>query len=304
MARDGSPRAATSSCMSTCWRACSAARCSRCSSMRTTPASSSSSTPMPGLPTRRTFKRFIGPLRHIRWVVYCKAPFAGPEQVLRYLSRYTHRVAISNRRLVCGRRQRHRVPLEGLSRGRPRPLEDDDACTSRVHPALPDPRAAEGLPPHPPLRPPRQRQPRREHRDGSRIARCRRAGPLSRPLPRLSRRMRGCMPHLAHAAVPHAHHRGVRARVRAQMAAAPHDQDRHVMSRTYCEPHRKADCKCWSRAGRDDAHAHRCEWRLQSAAATTSNEPTRPAPIADPGPGVSLHLGGGVLHATSTLTPE
>jgi Putative transposase len=30
-------------------------------------------------------------------VVYCKAPFAGPEQVLRYLSRYTHRVAISNR---------------------------------------------------------------------------------------------------------------------------------------------------------------------------------------------------------------
>ncbi|MFZ1894878.1 MAG: transposase, partial [Rhodoplanes sp.] len=31
----------------------------------------------------------------------CKAPFAGPEQVLRYLSRYTHRVAISNRRLVA-----------------------------------------------------------------------------------------------------------------------------------------------------------------------------------------------------------
>jgi hypothetical protein len=34
-------------------------------------------------------------------VVHCKAPFAGPEQVLRYLSRYTHRVAISNRRLVA-----------------------------------------------------------------------------------------------------------------------------------------------------------------------------------------------------------
>ena len=32
---------------------------------------------------------------------HCKAPFAGPEQVLRYLSRYTHRVAISNRRLVA-----------------------------------------------------------------------------------------------------------------------------------------------------------------------------------------------------------
>ena len=54
-----------------------------------------------GLADKSTFKRFIAPLRHIKWVVYCKAPFAGPEQVLRYLSRYTHRVAISNRRLVA-----------------------------------------------------------------------------------------------------------------------------------------------------------------------------------------------------------
>jgi hypothetical protein len=54
-----------------------------------------------GLADKRAFKRFIGPLRHINWVVYCKAPFAGPQQVLRYLSRYTHRVAISNRRLVA-----------------------------------------------------------------------------------------------------------------------------------------------------------------------------------------------------------
>jgi len=53
------------------------------------------------LADKRTFKRFIAPLRHIKWVVYCKAPFAGPEQVLRYLSRYTHRVAISNRRLAA-----------------------------------------------------------------------------------------------------------------------------------------------------------------------------------------------------------
>ena len=54
-----------------------------------------------GLADKTTFKRFIAPLRRIKWVVYCKAPFAGPEQVLRYLSRYTHRVAISNRRLVA-----------------------------------------------------------------------------------------------------------------------------------------------------------------------------------------------------------
>jgi len=53
-----------------------------------------------GLADKRTFKKFLAPLRRIKWVVYCKEPFAGPQQVLRYLARYTHRVAISNRRLV------------------------------------------------------------------------------------------------------------------------------------------------------------------------------------------------------------
>jgi putative transposase len=52
------------------------------------------------LTDRRAFKRFLAPLRKIEWVVYTKNPFAGPKQVLRYLSRYTHRVAISNRRLL------------------------------------------------------------------------------------------------------------------------------------------------------------------------------------------------------------
>src|ERR1700684_1916032 len=54
-----------------------------------------------GLADKRTFKRFLAPLRRIKWVVYCKEPSAGPKQVLRYLSRSTHRVAISNRRLVA-----------------------------------------------------------------------------------------------------------------------------------------------------------------------------------------------------------
>ena len=54
-----------------------------------------------GIADKRLFKRFIAPLRRIKWVVYCKAPFAGPKQVLRYLARYTHRVAIANRRLVA-----------------------------------------------------------------------------------------------------------------------------------------------------------------------------------------------------------
>jgi hypothetical protein len=44
---------------------------------------------------------YLAPLKKMEWVVYAKRPFSGPEAVLAYLSRYTHRVAISNRRLVC-----------------------------------------------------------------------------------------------------------------------------------------------------------------------------------------------------------
>jgi len=53
-----------------------------------------------GLNDRRMFVRHLAPLRKTRWVVYAKPPFAGPEAVLAYLARYTHRVAISNSRLV------------------------------------------------------------------------------------------------------------------------------------------------------------------------------------------------------------
>jgi putative transposase/transposase-like zinc-binding protein len=49
----------------------------------------------------RAFAAYLAPLRNSEWVVYSKRPFGGPEQVLRYLARYTHRVAISNRRLIA-----------------------------------------------------------------------------------------------------------------------------------------------------------------------------------------------------------
>jgi hypothetical protein len=57
------------------------------------------------------FAAFLAPLKTKRWFVYAKEPFAGPKQVLAYLSRYTHRVAISNSRLlkVDGRRVTFRV---------------------------------------------------------------------------------------------------------------------------------------------------------------------------------------------------
>ena len=47
-----------------------------------------------------TFRKFLRPLRRMDWFVYAKRPFAGPDSVLSYLARYTHRVAIANSRLV------------------------------------------------------------------------------------------------------------------------------------------------------------------------------------------------------------
>jgi hypothetical protein len=50
---------------------------------------------------RHAFAAYLAPLRKVEWVVYAKRPFAGPQTVLAYLSRYTHRVAIANSRLIA-----------------------------------------------------------------------------------------------------------------------------------------------------------------------------------------------------------
>jgi hypothetical protein len=50
---------------------------------------------------KAAFKAYLAPLHRTKWFVYSKRPFAGPQQVLTYLSRYTHRVAISNSRLIA-----------------------------------------------------------------------------------------------------------------------------------------------------------------------------------------------------------
>jgi hypothetical protein len=54
----------------------------------------------------RPFLAWINNQRKVEWVVYAKRPFAGPQAVLAYLSRYTHRVAIANSRLVAMDKQR------------------------------------------------------------------------------------------------------------------------------------------------------------------------------------------------------
>ena len=116
------------------------------------------------------FADWLMPLRQCEWVVYAKRPFAGPEAVLAYLSRYTHRVAISNRRLMAwmiaaspsaGRTTAH------TARTRYKTMTSSDR---RVHAPLPAARAALRLSSHPPLWPARQRQPQEPHRHGTRAA--------------------------------------------------------------------------------------------------------------------------------------
>jgi hypothetical protein len=53
------------------------------------------------LTERKAFAAYLAPLRKIEWYLYTKPPFGGPKAVLAYLSRYTHRVAISNSRLIA-----------------------------------------------------------------------------------------------------------------------------------------------------------------------------------------------------------
>ena len=124
------------------------------------------------LADKSAFEAWLEPLYDTKWHVYAKRPFAGPEQVLAYLARYTHRVAISNSRLIARRRDRRHVQVQGLSDRRTGPLQDHDAGTGRVHPALHAARAAEGVPSHPALRAARQQRCQGRHdRAGSRADR-------------------------------------------------------------------------------------------------------------------------------------
>jgi hypothetical protein len=69
------------------------------------------------LSTDGAWRLFLAKLRARRWVVYAKPPFAGPESVLDYLSRYTHRIAISNERLLALHHDRVRFRYKDYAHG-------------------------------------------------------------------------------------------------------------------------------------------------------------------------------------------
>ena len=115
------------------------------------------------LADKAAFAAYLRPLRQIDWVVYAKEPFAGPTQVLRYLSRYTHRIAISNGRLMSADHDGVTFKYKDYRIDGPARYKTMTLDPRRVYPALPNPHFAGGLPSHPTLWAPRSTRPRRNH---------------------------------------------------------------------------------------------------------------------------------------------
>jgi len=105
------------------------------------------------LADRRMFLRHLAPVRKKRWVVYAKAPFAGPQAVLAYLSRLHPPRGYLEPAADRVRQHRRHLPLQGLQARRPRTPAGHDHHRRRIYPALPAPRPAARVPPHPPLWP-------------------------------------------------------------------------------------------------------------------------------------------------------
>ena len=86
------------------------------------------------LAQKHNFVDWLNRVARSEWVVYAKPPFGGPQQVLKYLARYTHRVAISNQRLVS--LQNDRVTFRWKDYARGKPARHHDPAGDRVHSSL------------------------------------------------------------------------------------------------------------------------------------------------------------------------
>jgi hypothetical protein len=124
-----------------------------------------------GLRRRTAFVAHLAPLRRKNWFVYAKPPFAGPEAVLAYLARYTHRVAISNSRLVSLDERGVTFRYKDYRRNGRQRFRTMTLAADEIHQALLAPRSAQRLPPHSPLWIARQRHQQGEHRSRQRTDR-------------------------------------------------------------------------------------------------------------------------------------
>jgi hypothetical protein len=215
----------------------------------------------------QSFAAFLAPLRKAEWVVYAKRPFGGPEAVLAYLSRYTHRVAIANSRLIAFDEQGVTLKwkdyrIGGRDRYKRMTLATDEFIRRFLIHVLPkglhrirSARARRRRPPrssisamcrstpstssNAPLRPVRQKLVRRQHRPRPRAARHFKLPGRAHRCRRRSQRA-----HLSMLRRSHDHHRSVRARCNATASAdrsAHRHQSRHLMTASQsCKSVRRA----------------------------------------------------------------
>jgi hypothetical protein len=100
------------------------------------------------LEDRKAFEAYLVPLRTREWIVYAKRPFAGPRQVLAYLARYTHRVAIGNSRLLDLTDQQVTFRWRDYRENGDHKKQGHEARRWRVHAPFPDARASRWVPSH------------------------------------------------------------------------------------------------------------------------------------------------------------
>ena len=100
MANAGSPAVPASSCRCGCCPGSSAGCSSNSCTARSVPVNCTSHGQLEPLRDAHAFAAYLAPAAQAEWVVYAKPPFGGAQHVLDYLARYTHRVAISNNRLL------------------------------------------------------------------------------------------------------------------------------------------------------------------------------------------------------------
>ena len=231
----------------------------------------------------RAFTAYLAPLRKIEWVVYAKKPFGGPQAVLAYLSRYTHRVAISNRRLISAdetgvtfKWKDYRI--EGPGRYKTMTLATHEFIRRFLIHVLP-----KGF-----------------HRirhygllaNGNRAANIARARELlavpsrsEQPEHVRSRSARRTARAAASMSVlrwPHDHHRDLRARLRAEApprAYSSSNQDRHLMMPSPPIDNSYHPCHpCWLSAGSDRTRIRPRNWPVSAPPIPSRNVPTARSP--------------------------
>ena len=201
----------------------------------------------PALQPTRAQRHWLRRLRRHGWVVYSKAPFAGPGKLLDYLGRYTHKTAISNCRLVA--LHGDQVTFTWRDRADGDPPQALDAASCRVSEAVFEPRASQGIHADSPVRLSRQSLQAANPKALSRISCCRSAAATFREVvrrvdARTDRHQRRPLSTLRPSTVFGRSSGATATSARGRWSSTAPDQDLRIAE---TEPHKRPSCKANNR---------------------------------------------------------